>query len=234
LLFVVILCFVHLSIDKRSCRRTSSLHQQIHCLSYRKHISPSQLFNVVYSIWVRHHQVQACEQSNPFKSHSHIDIQSMERIQFEVSSSDRIHFLKRITYSNLGIDAILSVYDNGIQLTFTRQPHVVIFFPIASLIYCSGVRFSTIADEQTSHIDWRFMPIDDMMQTIESKHPPLFCAVIHRTQIMSGNECHCFITKSTDAALALVRSITEIYANVRHNQICSRSPIFYQVRHLLM
>jgi hypothetical protein len=127
-----------------------------------------------------------------------------------------------------GIDSIISIYDNGIQLTFARQPHVVIFFPLSSLIYCASLRFSIIENDQTSLIDWRFITLDST-EPIQSKHPPLFCAVVQRTQILSGDECHCFITKSDDAALALVRAISEVYANLQANIKPLRSPIFYQV-----
>lgn len=129
-----------------------------------------------------------------------------------------------------GIDAVLSIYDNGIQLAFTRQPHAVVFFPLASLVYCASVRFSIVGNDHSSLLDWRFMPLDQSGANDEAKHPPLFCAVIHRTHIVPGDECHCFITKSTDAAIALVRNITEIYANIKRGFSCYRSPIFYQVR----
>lgn len=127
-----------------------------------------------------------------------------------------------------GIDAILSIYDNGIQLTFARQPHVVIFFPISSLIYCASLRFSVVENDQTSLIDWRFVTLDST-EPNQSKHPPLFCAVIQRTQILTGDECHCFLTKSDDAALALVRTISEVYGNLPPTMKSFRSPIFYQV-----
>ncbi len=130
-----------------------------------------------------------------------------------------------------GIDAVLSVYDNGVQLAFTRQPHTVIFFPINSLIYSASLRFSIIENDQTkpsSPVDWRFMPLDTIINN-ENKHPPLFAIVVQRTQILSGEECHCFITKSADAAIALVRTISEAYANLRPGTKCLKSPIFYQV-----
>jgi hypothetical protein len=73
------------------------------------------------------------------------------------------------------------------------------------------------------------MPLDTLVFH-DNKHPPLFCAVIKRTQILPGNECHCFITKSTDAALSLVRIISQMYANVKPDIKCSKSPIFYQVK----
>jgi hypothetical protein len=73
------------------------------------------------------------------------------------------------------------------------------------------------------------MPLDNTITDNENKHPPLFCAVIERTQILSGDECHCFITKSSDAAIALVETISKIYANVKPGTKCLKSPIFYQV-----
>ncbi|CAF1063614.1 unnamed protein product [Adineta steineri] len=127
-----------------------------------------------------------------------------------------------------GIDAVLSIYDNGIQLTFARQPHTVIFFPISSLIYCASLRFSVVENDQTSLIDWRFVTLDSTLND-PSKHPPLFCAVVQRTQILQGDECHCFITKSNETALALVRTISEVYANLSANIRSFKSPIFYQL-----
>jgi hypothetical protein len=137
-----------------------------------------------------------------------------------------------LIYLIKGIDAVLSVYDNGVQLAFTRQPHAVIFFPISSLIYCASLRFSIIENDQTKSaaiVDWRFMPLDTIINN-ENKHPPLFCVSVKRTQILQGNECHCFITKSTNAAIALVETITQVYANFQPEITCLKSPIFYQVK----
>ena len=129
-----------------------------------------------------------------------------------------------------GIDAILSIYDNGLQLTFARQPHTVIFYPIASLIYCASLRYSVIENEQDASIGWRFTTLDAMSEN-SSKHPPLFCAVLQRTNMLAGDECHCFITKTDDAALTLVRTISEVYANLPSSSSsrANRSPLFYQV-----
>ncbi|CAF1332806.1 unnamed protein product [Adineta steineri] len=130
-----------------------------------------------------------------------------------------------------GIDAVLSIYDNGIQLTFTRQPHVAVFFSISSLIYCASLRFSIIENDPakpTANVDWRFMTLD-AIENNEDKHPPLFGVIMRRTQVLPGNECHCFITKNTDAAFALVRTISQVYANMRPGAKCLKSPIFYQL-----
>ncbi|CAF0908867.1 unnamed protein product [Rotaria sp. Silwood1] len=130
-----------------------------------------------------------------------------------------------------GIDAVLSIYDNGIQLVFTRQPHAAVFFPITSLIYCSSLRFTVIENDYTKStpmIDWRFMPLDTYVIN-ESKHPPLFSVIIQRTQIMPGDECHCFITKNVDAAFSLVQAISQAYANINPESKCLKSPIFYQL-----
>ena len=71
------------------------------------------------------------------------------------------------------------------------------------------------------------MPLDAITD-YGCKHPPLFCAVVQRTQFLPGAECHCFITKSPDAAIALVHTISEVYANVQPTKHF-KSPIFYQV-----
>lgn len=104
----------------------------------------------------------------------------------------------------------------------------MIFFPISALIYCASLRFSVVEDDQTSSIDWRFITLDATL-THESKHPPLFALVVHRTQILGGDECHCFITKNDDAALALVRTISDVYANLPPLTKPLKSPLFYQV-----
>jgi hypothetical protein len=110
----------------------------------------------------------------------------------------------------------------------------VIFLPITALTYCASFRFSIVENDpsnQSSIVDWRFMPIDKVPIN-EDKHPPLFCAITQRTQFLPGDECHCFITKSTDAALALVRTISQVYATVKLGSKCLKSPIFYQVINL--
>jgi hypothetical protein len=121
----------------------------------------------------------------------------------------------------------LSIYDNGIQLTFARHPHAVVYFPLSSLIYCASLRFSIIEN------DWRFATLDSTIKT-SGKHPPLFCAVVQRTQILSGDECHCFITKDDDAALILVKIISEVYGNLQLNVKPLKSPIFYQVENRMI
>lgn len=72
------------------------------------------------------------------------------------------------------------------------------------------------------------MPLDAITNN-KNKHPPLFCVVTQRTQILPGNECHCFITKSSDSALTLIQTITKVYSNLRPGVKCLKSPIFYQV-----
>ncbi|CAF2099653.1 unnamed protein product [Rotaria magnacalcarata] len=130
-----------------------------------------------------------------------------------------------------GIDAVLSVYDNGIQLTFTRQPHAAIFFPITSLIYCASLRFSVINNDQTKSVpmvDWRFTPLDSLVES-ESRHPPLFSLIVRRTQLLPGDECHCFITKNGDSAFSLIQAVSRVYANINPGAQCLKSPIFYQL-----
>ncbi len=72
------------------------------------------------------------------------------------------------------------------------------------------------------------MPLDTITND-ENKHPPLFCAAVQRTQIIPGEECHCFITKSVNTAIALVQTISQVYENIRPEIKCLKSPIFYQV-----
>lgn len=111
----------------------------------------------------------------------------------------------------------------------------MIFFPISSLVYCASVRFTIIESEHSkasSFVDWRFMPLDEINH-YDNKHPPLFCAVVRRTHFLPGEECHCFITQSLDSAMAIVHTISQIYANSRPNIPHLKSPIFYQVKWLI-
>lgn len=168
----------------------------------------------------------------PFSHRYPVDGTNKVRGKFCINTKKRsLDFLSLSRFT--GIDAVLSVYDNGIQLAFTRQPHTVIFFPISSLIYCASVRFTIVENEQckaSSSVDWRFMPLDEINHS-DNKHPPLFSIVVRRTQIFPGEECHCFITKSLDSAMALVRTISQIYGdNIRPNIPHLKSPIFYQVQ----
>lgn len=75
------------------------------------------------------------------------------------------------------------------------------------------------------------MPLDSLTFN-DSKHPPLFCIVVQRTLILPSDECHCFITKNSEAALTLVRIISQVYANlnIKSGTRCLKSPIFYQVK----
>ena len=110
-------------------------------------------------------------------------------------------------------------------MTFVRHPHVAIFYPLTSLIYCASLRFSIVRNTQTSSIDWRFLPLDSDL----SKHPPLFCLVVKRTQVVPADECHCFITKTDQAALDLVQIVSEIYGKLPDHLPNWKSPIFYQL-----
>ena len=207
-------------------------------ISYRlcpKRKLSNRFSNAAFYIWARLCQRLVNVHSAPFKNRFPIDIQSMEPTPFEVnfslSLSTWTHADRPVVSprsSSSGIDAVLSIYHNGIQIVFARQAHVALFYPLASLIYCACIRYAIVEHEQGAALDWRFVPIDATNPT-QSKHPPLFAAVMERTQIQSGDECHCFITKNDDAALALVRTISDIYADLSVETKLLKSPIFYQV-----
>lgn len=110
-------------------------------------------------------------------------------------------------------------------MTFVRHPFVALFYPLSSLIYCGALRFTLVKDSQRSTVDWRFLPLDS--QT--SKHPPIFCAVFQRTELVPADECHCFITKNDQEATILVETIGSIYRNLPENSFFRKSPIFYQL-----
>ncbi|CAF1187784.1 unnamed protein product [Didymodactylos carnosus] len=131
-----------------------------------------------------------------------------------------------------GIDSILTVYENGVQIQFARHPYVVIFYPIASLVYCASLRYAIVngdPSKQSVPNDWCFAPLDALQTKTQSKHPPVFCAVFQRSQVLLGEDCHCFITKSNEAALALVKAASTAYSSINPASKCLKSPIFYQL-----
>ncbi|CAF1159526.1 unnamed protein product, partial [Didymodactylos carnosus] len=131
-----------------------------------------------------------------------------------------------------GIDAIVTVYEDGIQLQFARHPYIAIFYPITSLVYCASLRYAVVdgdPNKQFVSSDWYFAPLDALQSNKQSKHPPIFCTVFQRSQVLTGEECHCFITKSDDASLALVKALSTAYTSVDPALKSLKSPIFYQL-----
>jgi hypothetical protein len=132
-----------------------------------------------------------------------------------------------------GIETWLSIYDNGLQLQFARDPSVVLFYPIRSLVYCASIRFATRT--QTGAVfpnGWRFVPLDSpaAARVENTQNPPLFAVTFRRTRHLPVDECHCFVTKTRQAALALVQACFSAYQATIPQQDCSKVPLYFKVK----
>ncbi|CAF4800282.1 unnamed protein product [Pieris macdunnoughi] len=109
-----------------------------------------------------------------------------------------------------GIDSWLSVWSNGILLENVDESgsRVSRFFPISSLHYCAAVRRVSVEGAP------RFLPLDSpFARAPAARRPPLFAAVLRRTQGIKVLECHAFICRREAAANALVRCCFHAYAD---------------------
>ncbi|CAF4894430.1 unnamed protein product [Rotaria sp. Silwood1] len=131
-----------------------------------------------------------------------------------------------------GIEAWLSIYDNGLQLQFARDPSVVLFYPIRSLVYCASIRFATRTQTGAEFPNgWRFVPLDSpaAARIENTRNPPLFAVTFRRTRHLPVDECHCFVTKTRQAALALVQACFSAYQTTVPQQDCSKVPLYFKV-----
>ncbi|XP_041971988.1 uncharacterized protein LOC121727972 [Aricia agestis] len=109
-----------------------------------------------------------------------------------------------------GIDSWLSVWSNGILLENVDESgsRVSRFFPISSLHYCAAVRRVSVESAP------RFLPLDSpFARAPAARRPPLFAAVLRRTQGIKVLECHAFVCRREAAANALVRCCFHAYAD---------------------
>ena len=140
--------------------------------------------------------------------------------------------IKHIVWNFLGIEAWLSVYDNGLQLQFARDPSVVLFYPIRSLIYCASIRFATRTQTGAEFPNgWRFVPLDSpaAARMENTRNPPLLAVTFRRTRHLPVDECHSFVTKTRQAALALVQACFSAYQATVPHQDCSKVPLYFKV-----
>ncbi|CAF1232629.1 unnamed protein product [Rotaria sordida] len=131
-----------------------------------------------------------------------------------------------------GIETWLSIYDNGLQLQFARDPSVVLFYPIRSLVYCASIRFATRTQTGAEFPNgWRFVPLDSpaAARMENTRNPPLFAVTFRRTRHLPVDECHCFVTKTRQAALALVQACFSAYQATVPQQDCSKVPLYFKV-----
>lgn len=135
--------------------------------------------------------------------------------------------------SSLGIEAWLSVDQNGLQIQFASDPSVMLYYPIRSLVYCASVRFATRTEtEEQFPNGWRFVPLDspDANITENMQNPPLFTVTFHRTRQLPMDECHCFVTKTKQIAMALVGACSNAYQGTDSEQDCSKVPLYFKVK----
>ncbi|KRZ73104.1 hypothetical protein T10_8300, partial [Trichinella papuae] len=118
-----------------------------------------------------------------------------------------------------GIDSWLSVWMNGLLLQYADNSEKEQFFPIESLHYCAAVRFVNICGYSVAGGGQQFLPLDSPFANLpDSKHPPVFAAILRRTTGVRVLECHAFVCTSPGAANALVRCCFHAYAeNFLHN-----------------
>ena len=132
-----------------------------------------------------------------------------------------------------GIEAWVSIDQNGLQIQFVSDPSVMLYYPIRSLAYCASVRFATRTEgEKPFPNGWRFVPLDNPDADLDEniQNPPLFTVVFHRTRELPMNECHCFVAKTKQVALALVEACSDAYQGTDSEQDCSKVPLYFKVK----
>lgn len=153
----------------------------------------------------------------------------MEVKLFEVKNKKAVFV--RIDLSS-GIETWLSIDDNGLQIQFAADPSVVLYYPIRSLVYCASVRFAGRMDaEENSSERGRFIPLDspEAIRAENAQNPPIFAAVFHRNRQQPADECHCFIAKTKQIAIALIQACSNAYRQTDPEQDCSKVPLYFEV-----
>ena len=62
-----------------------------------------------------------------------------------------------------------------------------------------------------------------------TRNPPLFAVTFRRTRHLPVDECHSFVTKTRQAALALVQACFSAYQATAPQQDCSKVPLYFKV-----
>ncbi|CAF0923503.1 unnamed protein product [Adineta steineri] len=131
-----------------------------------------------------------------------------------------------------GLEAWLSIDENGLQIQFISDPSVTLYYPIRSLAYCASIRFAKRSHTgNKSSNDWRFVSLDapEANHINNSQNPPLFAVTFRRTRQLPGDECHCFVTKTKHAALELVEACFRAYHRADPKQDCSKVPLYFKL-----
>jgi len=79
---------------------------------------------------------------------------------------------------------------------------------------------------------WHFVPLDHPEAILDenTQHPPLFVVNFHRTRHLPMDECHCFVAKTKQTALALVKACYNAYQATNFEQNCSKVPLYFKVK----
>jgi len=103
-----------------------------------------------------------------------------------------------------GIDSSLSVYSSGLMLQYAADESSTTWFPIQTLHVCAAVKAVGGGGPL------RFVSLDTAAAQ-RSSNPPLFACIMRRTKGIKVLECHVFVCKSNQAAMALVQSCTHAF-----------------------
>ena len=114
-----------------------------------------------------------------------------------------------------GIDTWLSIFSSGMIMQFVGDRNSVTWWPISSLHVCAAVKCVVESGGATGQCQSKFVALDSEFGK-KSTHPPIFAAIMRRTKGRKVLECHAFICKSNEAAMALVQSCTHAY---EHNEL---------------
>jgi len=108
-----------------------------------------------------------------------------------------------------GIDTWLSVFSSGLVMQYVGDKESVTWWPISSLHVCAAVKAVTQPGANGEPVA-KFVALDSDAGK-RSQHPPMFAAIMRRTKGIKILECHAFICKSDQAAMALVQSCTHAF-----------------------
>ena len=121
---------------------------------------------------------------------------------------------ERYPYENQGdvpgIDAWLTVFRSGLMLQYVNDKSAKTWFPIQTLHVCAAVKCIVQLNGATGDKTPKFVALDSAAAE-NTRHPPMFACIMRRTKGVKVLECHVFISKSNQAAMALVQASTHAY-----------------------
>ncbi|CAF0868011.1 unnamed protein product [Adineta ricciae] len=131
-----------------------------------------------------------------------------------------------------GIEAWLSIDENGLQIQFRDDPSMMLYYPLRSLVYCASVRYVKHSKSNgRSSNGYRFVSLEDPETDLiqNARNPPIFAVTLQRTRHLPVNECHCFVTKTKNAALELVEACFDAYQSTDSDQDLSKTPLYFKI-----